>query len=224
MTIRLSTFQVNAWQAWSWGAGSLHRELLPFQPQAAFAPSQADLNGDGRPERLELSGGRAALWQGPDLVWQSPIDWQVDQAELADLNQDGFPELIMTVWRPFQPWPIDRVLPHGGRIAAHRDAGGQSCQVILVGWRGDEFREIWAGSALARPLHEFAVVDLNGDGRPELAVLEGDYEAPGSPARTLAVWSWNSFGFDLLARRAGTFSALRAAFSAEGTPLLLTRN
>lgn len=168
-----------------------------------------DLNGDGIPEEIHLNDARVELWQGQYTIWSSPQEWEVQKASLGDLNLDGDPELILLVWRPWQPWPIDQVLPYGGRIAGFQNAAGMSCHIILIGWRGSSFGEVWAGSALAEPLTAIAVADLNGDGKSELAALEGSYDQPpGSRASSLTIWTWNGFGFTLLDRQPGKFDDL----------------
>jgi hypothetical protein len=103
-------------------------------------------------------------------------------------------------------------------IAANRDARGDSAHVILVeppalGGQPSAYRELWAGSALAVPIIQIAAGDVDGDGRNELIALEGDY-ATGryGPARHVAVWRWNGFGFGLEGRSApGRFVALALA-------------
>ena len=140
---------------------------------------------------------------------------------MADLNRDGREELALLVWRPFKPWPIENILPHGGRISGNQNAEGYSCHLVLIGWRGGAWRELWAGSALARPLAAIEPADVDGDGFAELAVLEGNYsDTAGSPASSLAVWSWNGFGFDLLARQNGSFHQLRV-ITEPGLPAML---
>jgi len=133
--------------------------------------------------------------------WSSPADWTVQQADWTDLNHDGNPEVTLLVKRPFAPWPVDRVLPYGGFINSHQDAGGFSSHIILIGWKGNRWGELWAGSALARPVRSFKTCDVNNDDRQELMVLEGDYaDSDPSTASSLAIWEWNSFGFDLVSR------------------------
>lgn len=190
----------------------------PSWPLAPLAsPAVAELNGDGLAERLALAGGRASILAGDELLWQSPNDWDVTQAALTDLNRDGVPEVTLLVWRAFRPWPADRWLPHGGRIAGFHDGQGDSCQLILIGWRGDGYGELWAGSALARPVLRFVAADLNGDGAQELAVLQGRYaEQRSSPPQALNVWKWNGFGFDLVSSAEGTFFDLSLAKDGAG--------
>ncbi|NPV55068.1 MAG: VCBS repeat-containing protein [Anaerolineae bacterium] len=216
------------WVALSPAAWQLHGDrLLAASPAGAtphLLPQQADLDGNGSPECLSLRQRRLSILDcaGGETQWQSPAGWRVWQAGVGDLNRDGQPEAVLLVWRPFQPWSVDRVMPHGGRIDSHQNFWRQSCHVILIGFGGGRWRELWAGSALARPLLAFAAADLDGDGWQELAVLETDYrllQVP--PAAGLAVWEWNGFGFDLVTRRPGVYFDLRV-LQADGSYLLET--
>jgi hypothetical protein len=155
----------------------------------------------------------------PVKSWQSPAGWQVREAFFSDLNLDGEDELALLVWRTFQPWPVDRFMPHGGRNASFHDADGMSCQLILIGLVNGEFRELWAGSALADPLHSLHAADLDGDGLQELTALEYVYDGDSEDA-SLTVWSWNGFGFSLEARQEGDFSSLLVLPTDTGNVLL----
>jgi hypothetical protein len=156
------------------------------------------------------------------MRWQSPQTWQVRQALIADLNQDEHPEAVLLVWRPFQPWPVDAWLPHGGRIDSFHDSSGRSCHIILIGWYKESFRERWAGSALAEPVESFAAADLAGSGEQFLVTLEAQYDDPPSaPARYLKVWEWNGFGFSLVSTIEGPFSQMAIAQAQDGRMLIL---
>jgi hypothetical protein len=149
---------------------------------------------------LEFKDGSAQI-TSPGGTWSSPVGWTVQQAAWTDLNHDGIPEVTLLVRRPFEPWPVDRVLPYGGRIQNHQDRNGQSSHIILIGWKKDHWGELWAGSALARPVRSFQSADLDQDGAQELVVLEGDYkDSDPFAAESLAIWKWNGFGFDLVSR------------------------
>ena len=115
-------------------------------------------------DMLMVTGARAVIQTRDQIRWQSPGLWQIEQAQITDLNRDGFPEAALLVWRPFKPWPVDAWLPSGGRINDFHNSRGLSCHIILIGWYQNSFRERWAGSALAEPVDRFAVGDLKGDG------------------------------------------------------------
>ncbi|MFH1905869.1 MAG: VCBS repeat-containing protein [Chloroflexota bacterium] len=201
---------------------------LPASFELLEIPAQADLNGDGLPETLRQADGRLAILSGTQAVWQSPESWRVAQAAFSDLNHDGLPEVSLLVWRPFRPWPVDAWLPHGGRIAGFHDAEGQSCHLILIGWKHGVYRELWAGSALAEPLRAFAAADLNGDGKIELVALEGSYrvgaahdDPPSKTASRLKVWEWNGFGFSAVYALEGRFRQMQIVHTPDGRVLIL---
>jgi hypothetical protein len=139
------------------------------------------------------------------VLWQSDPTWKVTEVISADLNRDKKNELVMVVWRPHQPWPIDSFLPAGGRIADFHDRSGMSCHLILVGWDGDKYRELWAGSSLIDPVFGIRAVDLDKDGFQELVALEGKYDNK-NVTGNLTVWDWSGFGFRLRDRIDGSFS------------------
>ena len=201
--------------------------LQPIPPPASFElleiPEQADLNGDGLPEKLRLADGYLVILSGTQAAWQSPGSWRVAQAAFTDLNRDGTPEVTMLVWRPFRPWPVDAWLPHGGRIAGFHDAEGQSCHLILIGWKLGKYRELWAGSALAEPVRAFAAADYNADGKEELAALEVAYDDPPSAAASsLKVWEWNGFGFSAVYSLEGRFRQMQIVRAADDRILILS--
>jgi hypothetical protein len=125
-----------------------------------------------------------------------PTAWDVRANLLADLNHDGAKECVLLVWRPWQDWPIMRWSESASPIAGNRDRNGDSSHIILI--EPSTGRELWAGSALAVPIVMITVGDVDGDGAQELIALEGDYQTGrDGPARHLALWRWNGFGFTL---------------------------
>jgi hypothetical protein len=186
-------------QAWRWDDLALQQVPMPSALHLVVAGTSGDLDADGIPESLTLTGGRATIRAESQTRWQSPAAWQVAQAQISDLNRDGLPEVTLLVWRPFKPWPVDAWLPNGGRINNFHDSRGSSCHIILIGWKQNSFRELWAGSSLADPVKSFAAADLAGNGQQYLVTLEGAYEDPPSaPSRRLKVWEWNGFGFSIV--------------------------
>jgi hypothetical protein len=150
-----------------------------------------------------------------ELFWQSPPEWDVREGYFSDLNRDGEKEVTLLVWRPFQPWPVDRFLPSGGRINSFQDSMGRSCQIILLGWEKGDFREVWAGSAMANPLHQIHSVDLDADGFEELAGLEYEYDG-NEQSVSIVVWEWNGFGFSIGDRINGSFSTIVIMSDSQG--------
>ncbi len=196
---------------------SLPDGAVPIQPT-----TQADFNRDGLAEILVLVHGHLTIISSGKSVWQSPSSWTVIQAEITDLNQDGTPEATLLVWRPFRPWPVDQWLPHGGRIADFQDGEGNSCHIILIGWRGNSYGELWAGSALADPVKSFAAADLNGDNAQELVTLEGTYaDSRLTPAHGLKAWKWNGFGFTIVSNMQATIDKFALIQNNAGRILIL---
>lgn len=181
--------------------------LIPLQKNQISSDSEfitpalsGDLDGDKQLECLVSEGETVQITNcNGQILWQSPAGWRVSEAQIADLNHDGNPEAVLLVWRAFQPWPVDQFLPYGGRIENHQNHEGQSCQLILIGWQKGDYREIWAGSALAKPISNVLAADLDGDGLLELAALENDYDSNRKGGQ-LTVWRWIGFGFSLLDR------------------------
>jgi hypothetical protein len=209
--------------ALQWRRSTFAHDSIQAVSTRAVQLTSADFNGDGSLEELALANARAIIATGSQTLWESPAAWSVSQAIVSDLNDDGVPEATLVVWRPYASWPIDRWLPHGGRIDAFHDAAGQSCHLILVGWKNGRWREVWAGSALSDPLLQIAAVDLDLDGAEELLALEGRYGIRQSVASgRLGLWKWNGFGFNLESRATGGHSQFLLAASADHRPLILT--
>jgi hypothetical protein len=200
--------------------------LIPAPISSRIEPIQTiqstDLDGNGIQETLALNGGILSIYSGEKLAWQSPAEWRIVQVAITDLNHDGQPEVTLLLWRPFRPWPVDQWLPRGGRIADFHDAEGQSCHLILIGWRSNGYHELWAGSALAEPITSFAAADLDGDNAQELGALEGRYSDPRSaPARLFKVWKWNGFGFTVVSSVMGKFDKLTLVQDHNGQDFIL---
>jgi len=210
--------------ALEWRGQNFARAASPSSAAPLPQPTAADFDGDGSLDRLSITGGLARVTSSERVLWQSPAAWSVTEGLVTDLNHDGRRELTLLVWRPYTPWPIDRYVPHGGRLNGFQDEAGASCHLILIGWKDGGWREVWAGSALADPLFHLAATDIDGDGIEELMALEGRYGARRSThAGNLTLWRWNGFGFNLDARWNVGFSQFQILRSADGHPLALVQ-
>ena len=200
------------WQAYAW--------------QADAAVPLGDVSDAALPPETELTMPDA------DLL---PAAWEVIDTQYADLTGDGQPEYALIVWRPWLDWPVMRWHAAASPIAAHQDAAGHSCHIILLNptsrdadhTPGRAYELIWAGSALARPVTAIAVTELDGQPGVELIVLESRYQAGReAPADCFSVWQWNGFGFIMLWRsEPGCYQSIRAIdTNGDGTAEILVRN
>ena len=188
--------------------------LTPWQVYAfhdgsfALLPSSSSLPASSSPSLLVSPSLPPPVSLSPCLP-PIPPTWHITASVLADVTDDGSPEWVLLVWRPWRDWPIQRWVSAPSPIAGFHDAAGDSCHLILLDPHGG--REIWAGSALPAPLLALAVGDVDGDGRNEVLTLEGDYTTGRyGPATRVDVWRWNGFGFTLEWRSSpGAFRELR---------------
>jgi hypothetical protein len=172
------------WRAYSCGATTcveIGARWLPQPPEVTNA--------------LPIDDGHLRLSDSGQMVWESPAEWQVLWAARGDVTGDGIEDVVLLVWREWADWPIQAWLDVPSPIAGYHDADGQSCHVIVLDPATG--REIWAGSALPKPLAAIAVGDVDGDGVDDLAALEGRYDAPRDAGFYAHVWRWNGFGFRL---------------------------
>jgi poly-gamma-glutamate capsule biosynthesis protein CapA/YwtB (metallophosphatase superfamily) len=142
-----------------------------------FWSGQIDLTGDGQPELVRRQGGRVRIYQDDQLTWQSPPEWQVYDLALGDPNNDGRNELMLALLRP----------DSSGALTSHP---------FVIGYRGGAYRQLWGGSAVADPILELELGDVNGDGVQELITVE----ERDSGLRAVTVWRWHGWGFSLLWR------------------------
>jgi hypothetical protein len=143
-----------------------------------FRSGEIDLTGDGVPERVVREGTQVLVEEDGVEVWRTPPHWNVVDAALGDPNDDGRNEILLAFWRP-------------------DDTGAPGSHPFIVGYRGGIYRTLWGGSAVADPIHEVALGDVDGDGAQNLVVIE----ASGAD-RAVAVWRWHGWGFSLVWRSA----------------------
>jgi hypothetical protein len=147
---------------------------VPQDPMAGlFRTGGLDLTGDGVLERVQRVGKQVVVYHRGSEAWRSPPRWQVVDLALGDPNDDGRGELLLALQQP----NADGV-PHS--------------QPFVIGYRQGAYRLLWAGSAVADPIREVELGDVDGNGVQELIVLEER-----GATQALTVWRWHGWGFSL---------------------------
>ena len=145
-----------------------------------FSEGAIDLTGDGVPETILREGETLRVLQGDVEIWRSDPTWRVVDVALGDPNDDGRYEILAALWKP-------------------DDTGTLTSHPFIIGHRGGAVKVIWGGSAVTHGIHEIALADVDNDGVEELVVLESARpgDGPDATQRTLSVWDWHGWGFNL---------------------------
>jgi hypothetical protein len=151
--------------------------VVAAAPLSASRVIVADLDGDGRAERVELRADRdpsVSVWRGSRCLWRGvPRRWRPWKLMTADVDGDGRREIVVGVHKSTRYFPR----PH-------------NC-LFIYGFDGRTVRPKWLGSSLSRPFEDFAFANLDGDRAEELVSVEITRRG----TRCLVVYSWNGFGF-----------------------------
>ncbi len=159
---------------------------------------EGDLDGDGNTEEYFLQEGSLTVTEGEEELWASPPDWHVDSFVLADADNDGRVELVMSLWKegsfgeihPF--WHTDEDISYKNHLFVYM-------------LERNTMKPVWCSSELHRPILSFSIYDADGDRLNELVVEEGQYRKTAQnryaadrskPAQT-TVWRWEEWGFRL---------------------------
>ncbi|MBE0447725.1 MAG: CapA family protein [Actinobacteria bacterium] len=149
----------------------------------------ADLNKDSHQERYNLQSGRLRIFQGSKLIWESQGDWWVDDFYLADSTGDGGVNINLSIWKSgdFGDTKPFWVKENDQSIKNH---------FFVFNLVNGKVRPVWQSSNLDRPNCEFLFEDVDGDGKQELIVLEGDYSDKHlSKGEHIAIWRWKEWRF-----------------------------
>jgi len=152
---------------------------------APFVEATVDLTGDGVSETVLRQGDALRVLQGDAEIWHSDPAWRVVDVAPGDPNDDGRYEILVALWKPDDDGVTD-----GDALGSHP---------FIIGHRGGTVKVLWGGSAVDYGIHEVALADVDGDRVEELLVLESARPGAGPDAtqRTLAVWDWHGWGFNL---------------------------
>lgn len=151
--------------------------------RAQVSAIDADLDGDGVAERVELDSGRdpaLSIRRDKRLLWQGVHGrWKPWKLAIADVDGDGRREIIVGVFKATRYFPK----PH-------------NC-LFVYGWSGARAFPKWLGSTLSKPFTDFAFANLDNDDVNELVAIETLRDGK----RCVSVYSWNGFGLTLERQR-----------------------
>src|SRR5208283_5384452 len=140
-----------------------------FQPAVTYSSggggpisvAVADVNGDGNPDVLVANSGSntvGVLLGNGDGTFQPPVTYgsggcSASSVAVADVNGDGKPDLLVTNW-------TSNCVNGDGTVAVLMGNGDGTFQTAVV-------YSVYPGDSVS-----VAVADLNGDGKPDVAVAQ----------------------------------------------------
>lgn len=156
-----------------------------------------DLNQNGIVEEYRLSDHRLTIKEGEHLLWESPKDFRIDDFALGDPDNDGQPNLTISLWKtgsfgkikPF--WHTEEDKDYKNHLFVYK-------------LEEDTLKPVWCSSNLANPIRSFGIKDIDGDGNNELVVNEGQYKEISEGIYSLdlskqtktTIWKWREWGFE----------------------------
>jgi len=152
---------------------------VPQTPRTGpFRAGAMDLTGDGVLEQVQRVQEQVVVFRDGAEVWRGVPEWRVVDLALGDPNDDGRGEMLLALWKP-------------------DGEGVPRSHPFIVGYREGAYRILWGGSAVADPIAEVELGDMDGDGIQELIALEEQGEGLD---RAVTIWRWHGWGFSLLWR------------------------
>lgn len=165
----------------------------------ALIRASDDLDGDGSAEEYSLMDNTLSVSEGEQVIWKLSSDYHVDSFALADVDNDGTINLVISLWKKGS-FGETRPFWHDGEDMDYKN------HLFVYKLRENTFKPVWCSSELDRPILSFAIRDINGDRLNELVVEEGQYKKmsgamyapdPDGLVQTTA-WQWEEWGFHLI--------------------------
>ncbi len=156
-----------------------------------------DLNQNGIVEEYILEKQELTVYEDNKLIWKSPKEYNIDSFALADVNNDGNINLVISLWKYGS---FGNAKPFWQQAEQDQEYKNH---LFIYSLSEKGFKQVWCSSNLVRPIVEFSITDINGDGLNELVVEEGKYKYKYKNIYTLDtkaptstnVFEWSEWGF-----------------------------
>ena len=158
---------------------------------------------DGKLLQAVIIKNKAYVMLDGKAIWESNSGYKVENVLIGDFNNDGIDEIGFSLYKQgsFGPNLPFWLKENDKNISNH---------LFLYQLKGEaslpRLQMVWGSSALDQPIIKMALVDLDQDGKNELAVLEKDDNSTAD----LGIWRFNEFNFvNLYKSEAGNYFDLK---------------
>lgn len=152
-----------------------------------------NLDQDNYREQYVLRHRHLTIIEKGKEIWSSPPGWQVGQLLLADANNDGRDDLVLTLWKKGS---FGRDKPFWMKGEDQR----RTNHLFVFDLVNDQLKPVWMSSALEPPIQSLEIKDMNHDGKNELVVDERDtfWRRIFYKQEQMSLWRWDDWGFSRL--------------------------
>lgn len=137
---------------------------------------ETDINENNILEKTYFDVFQVTVEENEKIIWQSHPAWQVENLQIADINNDGQDDWNMSLWLTDEESNV-------------------SNRFFIYCWKKDKIDACWDSSPLDDPIDEMKILDFNNDELQELIVIDEDTENENQ--KYLSVWQWNGWGVSL---------------------------
>lgn len=152
-----------------------------FFREAVLIRYQADLDNDGVPDTLTITGKPLDRYGDYFIIETAGRTYQYDMRELnpwkvqtADVDGDGKIEISIGVYKTARFHPVEDKRP------------------FIYDWSEEGIAPKWLGSRLSRPFDDYIFADIDDDGMDELVSIEILIDG----RKAVNSYKWKGFGFE----------------------------
>jgi hypothetical protein len=161
--------------------GFIGGQISAAEPENVLISRDTDLNGIL--ESYHLVNKQLTVWEGRQMIWQTPAEWEIERILLADADNDGVDELLMVLWK------------HGsfGDVRPFWQSADRaySCHLFMYRLQAGRMRAVWCSSAIDPPIADISAITDNA----QQVSLEIKERSTFPYPATRSTWQWQDWGF-----------------------------